>query len=164
FEWSPDGTRIVFTRDGDLALASSDGSNVTVLTHTPNLVEGGGEWSPDGSKLTYVSVDETDPKLGNGPGDRMFIADANGRNRRLLLGPRGVGAWSPTWRPAAPAVRARPCVILGPRRPDRIVGTPKGDLIVAGRGDDVVHGCGGGAAIKPHVSFPLSPRPRDPCV
>jgi hypothetical protein len=157
FEWSPDGTRIVFTRDGDLALASSDGSDVTVLTHTPNLVEGGGEWSPDGSRLTYVSVDETDPKLGNGPGDRMFIADANGRNRRLLLGPRGVGAWSPTWRPAAPAVHARPCVILGTRRADRIFGTPKGDLIVAGRGDDVVHGRGGDDIIIGDIPFMSRP-------
>lgn len=157
FDWSPDGSRIVFTRNGDLALASSDGSNVTVLTHTPNLVEGGGEWSPDGSKLTYFTIDETDPKLGNGPGDRMYIADSNGRNRRLLLGPRGVGAWSPTWRPTAPAIRTRPCVILGTRQADRIVGTLKGDLIVAGRGNDIVHGRGGDDIIVGDIPFTSRP-------
>ena len=157
FDWSPDGGRIVFTRNGDLALASSDGRNVTVLTHTPNLLEGAGEWSPDGSRLTYESIDETDPKVENGPGDRMFIADTNGMNRRLLLGPRGVGAWSPTWRPAAPAVRTRPCVIRGTRRADRIVGTSKGDLIVAGRGNDVVHGRGGDDIIVGDIPFTSRP-------
>ena len=40
--------------------------------------------------MVYVSIDETDPKLGNGPGDHMYIADGDGRNRRVLHGPKGV--------------------------------------------------------------------------
>jgi dipeptidyl aminopeptidase/acylaminoacyl peptidase len=154
FDWSPDGRRIAFTRGGDLALADSDGSNVSFVTHTPNLLEGTAEWSPDGSRMVYVSIDETDPKVGNGPGDHMYIADGDGRNRRVLHGPRGVPAWSAAWRPAAPQPRGtRPCVLLGTRHGDVLVGTPKGHLIFAGGGNDVVRGRGGNDIIVGDTPF-----------
>jgi dipeptidyl aminopeptidase/acylaminoacyl peptidase len=154
FDWSPDGRRIAFTRAGDLALADSDGSDVSFVTRTPNLVEGAAEWSPDGSGMVYVSIDETDPKLGNGPGDHMYIADGDGRNRRVLHGPKGVPAWSPAWRPGAPKPEGtRPCVLLGTRHADVLVGTAKGDLIFAGGGNDLVSGRGGNDVIVGDVPF-----------
>ena len=48
--WSPDGTKILFTRDRDgnqeLYVMNSDGSNVV--------------WSPDGLKIAYTSFDTLD--------------------------------------------------------------------------------------------------------
>jgi dipeptidyl aminopeptidase/acylaminoacyl peptidase len=154
FDWSPDGRRIVFTRDRDLALAASDGSGVTFVTRTPNLHEGAAHWSPDGTRTVYVAVDETDPKVEEGLGDHMYLADGNGRNRRELRGPRGVGAWTPVWRPAAsPPSGTRPCALLGTPGSDVLVGTEKGDLILAGRGNDVVRGRGGDDIIVGDVPF-----------
>jgi RTX calcium-binding nonapeptide repeat (4 copies)/WD40-like Beta Propeller Repeat len=154
FDWSPDGRRIVFTRDRDLALAGSDGSGVTFVTRTPKLHEGAAHWSPDGSRMVYVSVDETDPKVEQGPGDHMYLADANGRNSRDLRGPRGVGAWTPVWRPAAPSPKGtRPCALLGTPGRDVLVGTAKGDLILAGRGNDVVRGRGGNDILVGDVPY-----------
>ena len=158
FDWSPDGRRIAFTRAGDLALANSDGSDVSFVTRTPNLSEGAAEWSPDGSRMVYVSIDETDPKVGNGPGDHLYIADGNGRNRRVLQGPKAVPIWSAAWRPAAPKPRGtRPCVLLGTRHADVLVGTAKGDLIFAGGGDDLVRGRGGNDIIVGDVPFSAHP-------
>src|SRR3954447_26825640 len=158
FDWSPDGQRIVFSRNGDLAVARSDGTEVSFITHTPRLLEGGASFSPDGSRLVWVAVDNTDPKVENGPGDRMYLADADGQNRRVLNGPRGVPAWAPAWRPSAPAPRgSRRWVIRGSNRDDVLEGTPKGDLIYARAGNDIVHGRGGDDIIVGDVPFSAHP-------
>ena len=158
FDWSPDGTKIVFTRGDDLALARSDGTDVSFLTRTPRLGEGGASFSPDGARLVWVAIDDTDPKVGNGPGDHMYVASADGRNRHILRAPRGVPAWGPSWRPAAPVpTRLRPCVLQGTKRNDVLVGTAKGDLIFAKGGNDVVHGLGGNDIIVGDVPFSAHP-------
>lgn len=154
FDWSPDGRRIIFTRDRDLAVANSDGTDVTFVTRTPKLHEGGAEWSPDGSRMVYVAIDETDPRVEEGPGDALYIADTNGRNRRELRGPRGVSSWSPAWRPAAPPPRGtRPCALLGTPRDDVLTGTSHGELIYGRGGNDVIRGRGGDDILVGDVPF-----------
>src|SRR5207247_2373895 len=141
FDWSPDGRRIVFTRGDDLALAQSDGTGVSFVTRTPRLGEGAASFSPDGTKLAWVAVDNTDPKVETGPGDHMYVADGDGRNRHILRGPRGVPAWGPSWRPAAPVTPGlRPCILQD----------TKG-------GNDVVHGRGGNDIIVGDVPFSAHP-------
>jgi len=64
-EWSPDGKWIiygVFTgpwidkfRNVDLYLVSSDGKYRSQLTKTPDVVEAGAHWSPDGTKILFES-------------------------------------------------------------------------------------------------------------
>ena len=158
FDWSPDGRKIVFTRGDDLALAQSDGTDVSFVTRTPRLAEGGASFSPDGTKLVWVGVDNTDPKVEKGPGDHMYVSDGDGRNRHILLGPRGVPAWGPSWRPAAPAPPGlRPCVLQGTKRNDVLVGTAKGDMIFAQGGNDVVHGRGGNDIIVGDIPFSAHP-------
>lgn len=55
-DWSPDGTKIVFssTRDGtrDIYVMKSDGSEVTRLTND-GFEDGGPVWSPDGTKIAF---------------------------------------------------------------------------------------------------------------
>jgi dipeptidyl aminopeptidase/acylaminoacyl peptidase len=157
FTWSADGTHIAFTREDDLAIANADGSHVRFVTRTPDASEGGAAWSPDGSKLLYISVDIA-PRGTRGPGDHIYLADEQGEHRTELRAPSGLPAWGPAWRPAAPPVkRARACAILGTRHGDTLVGTPKADLIFAGRGDDTVHGRGGDDIVV--GDDPFTPRP-----
>ena len=47
--WSPDGTKVLFTRQrgseqSDAYIVNSDGSGLFQLTHTPDISEGGGAW------------------------------------------------------------------------------------------------------------------------
>ena len=154
--WAPDGRRIAFSREGDLAFAQADGSDIVVVTHTQYAYETTPAFSPDGSKLVYTSLDWA-PRGVQGPGDHMYLTDPEGGDRHELYGIRPLGGWGPAWRPAAPPIRSRPCVILGTRHADRLVGTPKGDLIWAGQGNDVVHGGGGDDVIVGDVPYSAHP-------
>jgi hypothetical protein len=51
--YSPDGTLISFARSGDLWVANSDGTGQRPLVTTPNAVEWGPSWSPDGLTLVF---------------------------------------------------------------------------------------------------------------
>lgn len=62
--WSPDGTKIAFTRDMDktksqtsseLFLMNADGTNPQRLTHN-NTPDVGSSWSPDGRQIAFTSA------------------------------------------------------------------------------------------------------------
>jgi hypothetical protein len=90
--WSPDGSRIAYTRDG-LWVASSGGSNATEVFSCGSGCDGIGApaWSPDGSRLAFWS---DQPEEG---GEGVWIIDSDGRNPRLLAAGLSVG--QPTWSP-----------------------------------------------------------------
>ena len=78
--WSPDGTRIAFTRltAGDqIYMMNADGSNQTQLTNTPGG-DGGPAWSPDGTKIAFTST-------RNGSlNPQIYVMDVNGSNHIRL--------------------------------------------------------------------------------
>jgi len=85
--WSPDGTRIVFTRNGTLQVINVDGSGFTAL---PN--EDGAQtpwWSPDGTRIAYAS--------GNPFGD-IRIRNADGSNM-VVVTTNPAQEFSPRWSP-----------------------------------------------------------------
>jgi dipeptidyl aminopeptidase/acylaminoacyl peptidase len=51
--WSPDGSKIAYTRGEDIWVMNSDGTGQTNLTDNPEP-EFGADWAPDGSKLVFV--------------------------------------------------------------------------------------------------------------
>ncbi|HEV7838435.1 MAG TPA: hypothetical protein VGO75_10255, partial [Gemmatimonadaceae bacterium] len=79
--WSPDGTRIAFSRNGDLFLINPDGTGLT-----PTGVTGfGPSWSPDGTRIAY------------GAGG-LFVMDGSFTPRRLTSVPDIFPHWSPDGR------------------------------------------------------------------
>jgi TolB protein len=108
--WSPDGSRIVFTRatfgEGsedatfDLFTVAPDG------TALRKIVSGGGDpsWSPDGMRIAYTSIRD---RLGItcfqecATSGEIYVAEADGRRQRRLTrteADEGSPAWSPDGR------------------------------------------------------------------
>ena len=82
--WSPDGTQIAFTRQGegaqsDIYVMNADGTNIRQLTFgrdgQTNLYPA---WSPDGRKIAYVAG------VSGGPGS-LIVMNADGSHPTTLL-------------------------------------------------------------------------------
>jgi TolB protein len=69
--WSPDGTRLVFSRSGELFLINADGTGL-ISTGVDGEQPA---WSPDGSRIAYGSI--------NGGADGLFVMDGSFSPRRL---------------------------------------------------------------------------------
>lgn len=82
-DWSPDRSQIIFTtsRDGfqELYSMSPDGSNQRRLTQMSNLNDLNGKFSPDGTKIAYM----TNYSVSDGSGE-IWLMDADGDNKQRL--------------------------------------------------------------------------------
>lgn len=100
FVWSPDGSKIAFTRivtdndsNRDLFVMNADGSNLLQLTNSPNDVDGHAVWSPDSSKLLFTSASTVSQTSA------LWVTNADGTNQIRI----GVAAFDyeedPAWSP-----------------------------------------------------------------
>ena len=99
--WSPDGSRLLFTRITTDAADSADIRASTALytvpaaggtpTPVPNATDGYlGDWSPDGSQIVFTALTAG---ADTGP---LTLVRADGTQRRTLAGADGLmPAWSP---------------------------------------------------------------------
>ncbi|MGH2374245.1 MAG: hypothetical protein ACRDIC_12375 [bacterium] len=98
--WSPDGTRIAFTRMADntsfplaIHIISPNGTNLVRLSPAGAL-DDTPAWSPDGRRIAFTNQDIQDPSP---VGTQVWVMNADGTNRvRLTALPQGAGwpAWS----------------------------------------------------------------------
>ena len=81
--WSPDGTRIAFSRGYRIHVMDSDGRNLIELTRGRAPA-----WSPDGAKIAFTRSKAK---------DQVWVMDANGGNEAQLTqwGENDNPAWSP---------------------------------------------------------------------
>lgn len=86
--WSPDGTRIVYTKGTDIYTMNADGTNITRLTTDPGA-DSQPAWSHDGSMITFVA--------SRGGNIGIWVMNSDGSNQHRLTG-AGFDehpAWSP---------------------------------------------------------------------
>jgi TolB protein len=103
FDWSPDGSRIVYELAFDLWTIKPDGTDATQLTATstgPASSEASPVWSPDGTKIAFES------------GSRLYVinADGSGLAEVAALDDTSFGAY-PDWQALpvdTPATYIRP--------------------------------------------------------
>ena len=82
-DWSPDGSRIVFTSDRegneDIYIVNADGTGVMQLTDHP-APDTEPQWSPDGTRIAFTSA--RDPRA------EVYVIDPDGTGlTRLTDGP-----------------------------------------------------------------------------
>ena len=86
--WSPDGTRVAFSRNGDIYIASSSGETLKRLTNSP-AIDLSPTWSPDGGKIAFVSDRAGTPNI-------YVISTQGGRAVRITSsGYNTDPVWSP---------------------------------------------------------------------
>lgn len=157
FDWSPDGDQLVFAHQadprintgrlsGDLSLVAATGGDVRPLV-TGAGVESSPRWSPDGSRIAYVSTGDQPEPIGLG--DLYVVDPETGGSRRLADTPnRSVSILG--WSAGSDEVLLNE--LLGTTR--HVVAVPvdratsgSGDVRRVTRGDGVV----GAAALAPQA-------------
>jgi Tol biopolymer transport system component len=83
--WSPDGTRLVFSRMGVLFFINADGTGLV----STGVSGDNPAWSPDGTQIAYGSL--------NGGNDGLWVMNASLTSRRLTT-PVQADQW-PRWSP-----------------------------------------------------------------
>ena len=77
-DWSPDGKRLAFSRDGVIHVMSADGTELRSFEDGFNP-----DWSPDGNRIAYDN------------GSRTFVFEPDGVAGRRFVGDGTAPAWSP---------------------------------------------------------------------
>ena len=94
---SPDGTKILFSSEGEgfstsqIWMVDADGENLVNLTADPDRFHEYPTWSPDGSQIAY----HTYPDGGQG---EIFVMNEDGTGKTNITNTPG-GEWWPDWSP-----------------------------------------------------------------
>lgn len=88
--WSPDGTKIAYTRldetlnERELWVVGADGTNPSRVELAADVSVQEPRWSPDGTRISFTS--ESQPRAG-APDSAVFVVDvATGRLERVTIG------------------------------------------------------------------------------
>jgi Tol biopolymer transport system component len=101
--WSPDGSKVAFMRQSageqDIWVVDANGTNAVDLTQSPGVSETSPEFSPDGTKIVYISTGP-DACCTVHYNNDIWIMDADGSNQApLTTTDYPTQNIAPTWSP-----------------------------------------------------------------
>jgi PKD repeat protein len=85
--WSADGTKIAFTRNGDIFVADNNGGNAANVTNTGNNQDPA--WSPDGARIAFTTTRDGHFEV--------YLMNPDGSNVVRLTNNIGVSVGRPAW-------------------------------------------------------------------
>jgi Tol biopolymer transport system component len=91
--WSPNGQRIAYTSGSRLIVANRAGR--TIVEHSIPALAGGPTWSADSRRLAFAIALAIDEGAGAQAQRGIYVMNADGTGRRLLV----VNAIDPAWSP-----------------------------------------------------------------
>ncbi len=97
FWYSPDGRKIAFEKkspkSSELWVVDSQGKNPTRVAAQPDMYQQFAAWSPDSSKMTYLSYAHM------GRTKSVWVVNADGNEARQIVAPTGSGIRDVIWSP-----------------------------------------------------------------
>ena len=80
---SPDGGKVVLDNDLDIFVANRDGSDLIPIANNPDLFEFGVSFTPDGKKITFVTIDDVNAIYG------IWMMNPDGSEKTNLISSKG---------------------------------------------------------------------------
>ncbi len=95
-DWSEDGSRIVFMRDGQVWVMMAGGQEARAITQTPDTWDVSPVWAPDGSRIAFIRY--LDPSDSRANASALMLVKPDGTGLQEVLraeGLLGYVAWHP---------------------------------------------------------------------
>lgn len=85
-DFSSHGSKIVFSKNGEIITTDFKGGNQIILVSNNGLSNWSPVWNPDGNKIAYISAKLSNPKAWQLTSHEIWIMDSDGDHKTKMFG------------------------------------------------------------------------------
>ncbi|TVP98301.1 MAG: hypothetical protein EA359_18510 [Balneolaceae bacterium] len=90
--WSPDGSKLVFSGNGNIHVMNANGTGITTLTNNNSVSDFWPSWSPNGDKIIFERT-FSDNTID------LYVINPDGTGEEVFLEDRDMNYFNPRWSP-----------------------------------------------------------------